>query len=127
MACIKGEYRNKRFMTITNNSGKNYVSCHVIDRKGRGMCIVYHDPELERCGLAMLCNLFVIKKFRKHGLAKKLIRFSEFIVKDSGFHGIELWVKKHKKWLVKFYEKCGYICLNDEPDDKGLIAMYKTL
>ena len=61
---------------------------------------------LKRC--PHLESLYVKEKFRKKGIATKLMKFSENLVKKKGFKQIGLAVVKDNSSLLNLYMKEGY-------------------
>ena len=53
-------------------------------------------------------NLYVLKEYRKQGLAKKLVYYSFDFAKEKGFKKVMLNVAKDNVPAIKLYEGCGF-------------------
>ncbi len=62
--------------------------------------------QIKRC--PHLSTLYVNSKFRRKGIAKKIMKYAEKLVKKKGYKRVGLSVEKDNKFLNNLYEKLGY-------------------
>ena len=64
--------------------------------------------KLKKRGCTHIESLGVGEKYRKKGIATKLMNFSEVLAKKKGFDNLGLAVEKDNKFLINLYVKKGY-------------------
>ena len=78
-----------------------------------------NSPEVKLKDCPHVETLYVKDKFRKQGVATKIMNFCERLVKKKGYSRIGLAVEKGNKFLLKLYNERGY---NDW--EKGLVIEF---
>ena len=74
----------------------------LMKKDGKASCSIWIEGNTP-----VLCDLYVSKSHRKRGIATKMIRLCEEIVKEEGFEHIFLWTREGS-WLVMWYRQKGY-------------------
>ena len=74
--------------------------------------------------VAYICGLSVFTPKQRNGLGKELLLMAEDIARKHWKKFARLIVDKDKEWLVRWYERCGYMIFYT--DERGH-TMYKQL
>jgi ribosomal protein S18 acetylase RimI-like enzyme len=95
-------------------TGERWLVIHV-DGEPAGHCIVYSHG-----GLAQIEDVGVLKRFRGHGLARRLINHAlELVAPD---HDTVMILAETDDWPGKFYERLGFERVEERADFLLIIA-----
>jgi ribosomal protein S18 acetylase RimI-like enzyme len=75
-----------------------------LDNRVVGVLILHEKPES-----LYVSSLAVAPEYRRHGIAKQILNFSEKIAKKQGKRWLELTVLKKNSPARRFYEKSGFV------------------
>lgn len=90
----------------------------------KGLASVEIQCDNDYPNVAFIKNLIVFEYTRKKGIGTDLLRLSEDIAKSYGKRFTQLSADINKEWLVKWYEKNGYVIIyKDEHEYTMLKAL----
>ncbi|MDC1162444.1 GNAT family N-acetyltransferase, partial [Tenacibaculum sp.] len=94
---------------VTNNEAKIYVALSD-DNTPLGFVLNYYSFSSVSQGKVIILNdLYVSSKYRKNGIAEKLINKAFDLAKESGAIRVDLGTAKDNYSAQKLYERIGFI------------------
>ena len=107
-------------------------------KKGRCIFAIYYDVSYDNKGSIrlwiedrnhselFLSNLIVQEAYRKQGIGKSLLRYSELAAKKLGIHQIALKVVSGS-WMEDWYKRSGFIEDYKYEEDRLVTYLHKTI
>lgn len=105
------EYPTKEMIEEDIRTNNAFVAVYKVSLAAYGAT---QSDHLEREEMVVLSRIMVSPKFRRRGLAQKMISHLEQTAKTRGFRQAMLWVDVSNKRILPLYRKLGYT-------NKGLI------
>mgnify|MGYP001607559406 CR=1 FL=1 len=107
---IRQEKLNKLHISRlkAQKEGKGYYVICFLGKKPIGHVLIYYRGEYKWHECPAIVDLYVKESEREKGIATKLMKYAENIIKKEGYNKICLDVGISEKLLKKFYEKLGY-------------------